>query len=118
MLVRGCRLESNENARDERAHQIAVLGLSKLCDRLNCSGAQRVFELFADNHRVGWNRPLLLDGASGGDHFVVELLRNIPGRYCCVDLALLQCLPTLSVPAPEQDLLEKSLGGAFLSWRR
>src|SRR3989338_1567806 len=118
MLIRGRRLESDEDAGDKRSHQAAVFMLSKFRDSSYDSGAQRIFQLFADNHRVGWDRALLFNNPSRGDHFIVELLRNIPGRYCCLDLSLLQSLPALSVAAPEQDLFEKSLGVGFLSLRR
>src|SRR6185503_18782326 len=103
-----CRrwLEADEDARNKRTHELAVLGRTELDDGLHCTRSQRVFQLFAEHHGVGWDRPLLLDRARAGDDFIVKLLGHVAGDHCRIDLALLERLPALTVAAAEQDFLE------------
>ena len=46
MLICGGWLESDENARDEMTASSWVFGFAELCDSLNGSRAERIFEFF------------------------------------------------------------------------
>src|SRR5919109_5062522 len=83
-----------------------MLGRAELSDRLNGAAAQWVFQLFAEDHGMGWDRTLLLDRAATAQDFVIKLLRHITGDDRGIDLALLQSLPALAVAAAEQDFLK------------
>ena len=79
---------------------------------LDCFLVERFFQLFTENHRVGWNRALLFDYSSVGKYLFIELLRNVSGDNSCFDLALLERLIALSISAAEENVLKKVFGSA------